>query len=112
MRNRFRRFPHNFHDGQLTDFSIGPRREISIRVRLDPVWNEQQERTVIVRFGAIVNMETVTSFFERIERPNDQNQAIDEVVGLVHLREKKEVILLDLSKSGSVEIQARNVTVA
>jgi hypothetical protein len=111
MSKQFRRFPYNFHDGQLIDFSIGPRREISLHVRLDPVWNEQQDRTVIIRFGGIVNMESVRSFFERIERPQNENHAIDEVIGLIHSREKRDVIVLDLQESGSIEIHTRNVTV-
>ncbi len=111
MSKQFRRFPYNFHDGHLIDFSIGPRREISIHVRLDPIWNERQERTVIVRFGGIVNMDAVTSFFGRIERPEDTTHAIDEVIGLIYLREKKDVVVLDLHKSGSVEIHTRNISI-
>ncbi len=107
----FRRFPFNFHDGQLRDFSIGPRSELTLHIALDPVWNEKQERTVLVRFGAIQNFEAVAAFFEKIERPRDPERSIAEVVGLVHSGVTKGVVIVDLSPCGSVEINSRHVTV-
>ncbi len=108
---RFRRFPYNFHDAQLIDFGIGPRHEVSIQVRLDPIWNERQARIVVVRFGAIRNMEAVAEFFGTIARPVDSDRSLDEVAGLAHHSRTKDVVILDLCHTGAIEIHSRNVTV-
>lgn len=107
----FRTFPFNFHDGQLRDFSVGPRKEVTLHIALDPVWNEKQERTVLVRFGAIQNFEAVAAFFDKVERPSDPYRSIAEVVGLVHSGVRKDAVIVDLSPCGSIEINSRNVTV-
>jgi hypothetical protein len=107
----FRSFPFNFHDGQLTDFSVGPRQEVTLHIALDPVWNQKQERTVLVRFGAIQNFDVVSAFFEKIERPTDRDRAIVEVIGLLHSGDRKDAVIVDLSPYGSVEIKSRHVTV-
>ena len=106
----FRTVPFVFHDGQLADFTIGPRREVSITVDLDPVWNPNQKRTVLVRFGAIRNMEVVQSFLERIVRPERADRYLDEVQDLEYDKDRKDVIHLHLTKNGSVEIETSNVT--
>lgn len=107
----FRRFPYNFHDGQLTDFRVGPRKEVTLEIALDPVWNQKQERTVLARFGGIKNFETVAAFFGKIERPSDTEHFIAEVVGLKHIGAKKDLVIVDLSPCGSIEIDSRHVTV-
>jgi hypothetical protein len=107
----FRTFPFNFHDGQLTNFSVGPRKEVTLHIALDRVWNQKQERTVLVRFGAIQNFEAVSAFFEKIDRPHDPERSIAEVVGLVHSGAKKDAVIVDLSPCGSIEINSRHVTV-
>jgi hypothetical protein len=108
----FRSFAFNFHDGQLTEFSVGPRREVTLHIALDPVWNQKEERTVLVRFGAIQNFESVSAFFEKVQRPREPGRAIAEVVGLVHAGDRKDSVIVDLSPYGSVEIKSRHVTVA
>jgi hypothetical protein len=107
----FRDFPFNFHDGQLTGLSIGPRSEVTLQVALDPVWNQNQERTVSVRFGAIRNYGEVAAFFGRIEPPKAAGRSIAEVIGLVHVGDRKDRVLVDLANHGSIEIQSRAVTV-
>ena len=107
----FRTFPFHFHDGQLTDFAVGPRHEVTLYIALDPVWNQKQERTVLVRFGAIQNFDEVTAFFEKIKRPADRDRSIAEVVGLVHSGDRKDSVIVDLSRIGSVEIRSRHITV-
>ncbi|MES2696813.1 MAG: hypothetical protein V4773_25320 [Verrucomicrobiota bacterium] len=107
----FRSLPFNFHDGQLTDFSVGPRQEVTIHIALDPVWNQKQERTVLLRFGAIRNFETVSAFFQKLQRPQQSDRSIAEVVGLIHSGDRKDAVILDLSPYGSVEIETRHVTV-
>lgn len=54
---------YNLHDSQIAQFSFGPRREITLTIVLDPVWNENQERTIKLRFSAIENLEAIQSFF-------------------------------------------------
>jgi hypothetical protein len=61
----FRSFPFNFHDGRLTDFSVGPRKEVTLHIALDSVWNQKQERTVLVRFGAIAYSGQTDQLFRR-----------------------------------------------
>ncbi len=107
----FRRFPYNFHDGQLMDFSLGPRQEAGLSIALDPVWNDGQSRMVRVRFGAIQNFHEVEAFLGKIKKPTDPDRSAAEVIGLVHSGSKKDRVLLDLEGYGSIEIQSRHLTI-
>ena len=46
---KFRSFKRNFHDGQLASFTLGPRRELTLEIALDPVWN----KSAFLSIGAI-----------------------------------------------------------
>jgi hypothetical protein len=50
-----------FHDAGLAGHRIGPRREITLKIQLDPVWNPGKSM-VKVRFGGIENLEEVEQF--------------------------------------------------
>jgi hypothetical protein len=98
----------NFHDSHLADFSIGPRKEVTLHIALNPMWNEKNEKTVVARFGAIENMEQVATFFQKVEQPSDRNRFIAEVVGLTE--PKKNVFVLELEWIGSVEIHSTKLS--
>lgn len=107
----FRKLPYNFHDSQLLDFCLGPRKEVTLEIALDPVWNEGVRRTVQVRLGAIQNFDEVTAYFGRIVRPKQSEWAMAEVIGLTHSGDRKDRVMLDLSPGGSVEVQSRHLDV-
>lgn len=104
----FRSFRNNYHDGQLESFQLGPRRELTISVDLDPVWNPTTP-FASVRFGGISNYEEIKDFMRALPEP-EPNGYIDEVVGLVFVGKGPNWVVLDLSRNGSMVVQARNVT--
>ncbi|MBL7998367.1 MAG: hypothetical protein JNL32_06995 [Candidatus Kapabacteria bacterium] len=54
---------YNLHDSHIAEFSFGPRREVTLTVALDPVWNINKPATIKLRFSAIENYEAVQSYF-------------------------------------------------
>ena len=102
----FRTLKHNYHDGQLRSFSIGPRNELTLDVHLDPVWNPGAASTARIRFGAIENLDEVKRFFERVAPPRSDGAFLAEVIGIAY--EQKAKWILDLSVYGSVPILAKH----
>lgn len=98
----------NFHDAQLADFSVGPRREVTLQIALDPVWNLKGAKSVVVRFGAIENMPEVTVYFEKLVRPSDPTRFVAEVDQLVL---KKGLARFELSGLGLLEIRSAKVVI-
>jgi len=97
----FRKLTYNCHDGRLVACKVGPERQVTLEIHLDPVWNPDGPPTVSVRFAAISNFEDVRRFFEQVQQSR-QHQALDEVVGIV-CREKGKWIV-DLARAGAVTI--------
>ncbi len=64
----------------------------------------------LIRLGAILNMDAVSAFFERIERPTDSNRFVDEIMALKYTADGK-AVRLELSNYGTVEIRSRKVTI-
>ena len=110
-----RELDHNFHDGCVYEFRLGPRRELALVVGLDPVWNPGGGR-IVIRFGGIENFDEVSEFFRKIERPNEQDAAIDQVdrmkcdTSLVSKGLRR--FTLELDHNGAVEIDCRTVTIS
>jgi hypothetical protein len=98
----------NFHDSQLADFSVGPRREVALHIVLDPVWNEKKEKRVVVRFGAIENMSEVVAYFERLQKPADAGLFVAEVERFVVARS---AATLELASVGMLQIQSKKVVI-
>ena len=55
---------YNYHDGWLAGSTIGPRREVTLRIMLDSVWNDDKELAVDIRFGGIENYDVVAEYCE------------------------------------------------
>ncbi len=98
----------NFHDSHLSDFTVGPRQELSLKVALDPVWNPKSKGEVVVRMGAVENFATVRSFFEKITRPPEPEFYIAEIVRFES--SARGAFLLELDGVGSVEIRSAKLT--
>ena len=96
----------NFHDGQLEAVEFGPRREVTLSVRLDPVWNGGDARVQRLQLSAVENYEEVRAFFARATAP-DAERPIAEVIGVV--RAADGVVGLDLTRLGYVEVRTRKV---
>jgi hypothetical protein len=102
----FRNLSHNYHDGQLSSFAIGPRNEVTLDIHLDAVWNRVGPSSGRIRFGAIENMEEVKTFFEGIPSPGADSAFLAEVIGIIY--EHKAKWILDLAEIGSVVIKAKH----
>lgn len=103
-----RRLPLNaeYHDGAVETVEAGPRREVVLTVRLDPVWNNGDDSTRRLHFSAIRNFDEVAAFFRRAS-PAPEGGCVDEVVGIVLVSEG--VIGVDLARLGYVEIRGAKV---
>jgi hypothetical protein len=105
----FRAFRHNFHDSQLVGFRLGPRRELTLEIALDPVWNKAGPPSASVRFGGIENFDDVASFFHALPPPR-RDAYVAEIIGLRYPGDGPNWVVLDLSGHGHIRIQSRHVT--
>ena len=102
-----KRFLHSYHDGALIAASIGPRREVSLVIRLDPVWNDGVDKECTVRLGAIQNFEDVAAFVRTLRAPDHPGAYID---GVLHLGWTAEGnVRFELATHGFVEISRPKV---
>ncbi len=109
MTNRIPRLPLDaeYHDGQLEAVELGERRDVTLTIRLDPVWNGGQSPSRRIRFSGIENYDAVRAFFAKMpERPR-ADASLDEVVALV--QPAKDRIGLDLARLGYIELQGAKV---
>src|SRR6186997_2368785 len=93
---KFRSFRHNFHDGHLANFTLGPRRELTLEIALDPVWNKEAPSSAFVRFGGIGNFDEVAAFFRALPEPRQADESIAEVISLHYAEDEKGCAVLDL----------------
>jgi len=94
---------HEYHDVSVEKIDLGPRREVVLHVRLDPVWNNGDSSVRRLHFSAIQNFDEIEAFFAASTVPNTPDAAIDEVIGIV--QPQKRVIGLDLARLGYVEFR-------
>jgi hypothetical protein len=96
-----------YHDGAVEAVEAGPRREVALTVRLDPVWNNGDDSTRRLHFSAIENFDEVAAFFRQASSAPEGGGCVDEVVGIVLV--SKGVIGVDLARLGYVEIRGAKV---
>jgi hypothetical protein len=103
------RFPLNaeYHDGVVEAIELGPRREVILTVRLDPVWNNGDGTTRRLHFSAIQNFDEVSGFFGRAGPVHEGAKCVDEILGIV--RVAKGVIGIDLDHLGYLELRGAKV---
>lgn len=106
----FRSFRHNFHDGWLAAFTLGPRRELTLEIALDRVWNKDAASSVSVRLGGIGNYEEVALFFHALPKSRPPYGFIAEVIGLNYTGKGPNWVVLDLAAIGHIEIQSKHIT--
>jgi hypothetical protein len=109
MSKRAPRLPleHEYHDGAVVRIEIGPRREVVLHVRLDPVWNDGDESVRRLQFSAIENFDEVAAFFARHLPPPPPNAMVDEVVAV--MQPAKRVVGVELSHLGYIELHGAKV---
>ena len=105
---KFRSFRHNYHDGQLASFTLGPRQELTLEIALDPVWNKTR-LSVSVRFWGIENFDEVAAFFLALPPPSCPDAFIAEVIGLLYLGQGPNWVVIDLASHGHIRIQSHHV---
>ena len=106
----FLSFRHHFHDAHLASFTLGPRRELTVEIALDPVWNKEGPSSVSVRFGGIENYDEVASFFRALPQPERTDVHIAEVMGLRYVLERPNSVVIDLAGQNPLKIQSSHVT--
>jgi hypothetical protein len=109
MLRHTRRLPLDaeYHDGVVEAVEVGPRREVVLVVRLDPVWNGGDESTRRLHFSAIDNFDEVATFFRQGSPGPGGAGYVDEVVGIVLISQG--IIGVDLARLGYVEIRGAKV---
>ena len=107
---KFRSFKHNFHDGQLASFTLGPRRELKLAIALDPLWNKEAPSSTSVLLGGIENFAQVASFFRALPPPPRPDAYIAEVIGLQYLGGGANWGVVDPAAHGHMIIRSHHVT--
>lgn len=94
---------HEYHDGVLVGIELGPRREVVLHVRLDPVWNAGQGHVQRLHLSAIQNFDDVAAFFRRAPSLGDPGAEVplDEVLAIV--QPAKRVVGVAFDRLGYVE---------
>ena len=103
-----RSFKHNFHDAYLEAFELGPRREVTLKIALDPILNNR--KFTVFRLGGVENFETVAGYFRRLPIPESSDRFIAPITELKFLEGGKNWVVLELSEYGRVSIQAGKLT--
>lgn len=108
MSKHARRLPLNaeYHDGVVEAVDVGPRREVIITVRLDPVWNNGDGSTRRLHFSAIQNFGEVAAFFRRAS-PAEGGGFVDEVIGIVLV--SNGIIGIEFDSLGYIELRGAKV---
>lgn len=88
------RLLNNYHDARLESVAIGPRRELTLFIHLDPVWNATILQDAVVRFGSIANFDEVERFFSNLHC-DPARDCISEVYRLEPLEKGRWVIDLE-----------------
>jgi len=60
----------NYRDAHIERFALGPHRDLTLFLQLDPASNPSIAQHAVVRFGAIVNYEEVAAFFSAMAASN------------------------------------------
>lgn len=102
-------FSHNFHDGLLMGFTIGPRRELTLEIVLDPVWNGGAAPAVSVRFGGIENFEEVAAWFRFLPQPRRPDQSLGGIDSLKFAEQGRGRVILEVGGHPVIEIRCANV---
>jgi len=96
-----------YHDGVVEALELGPRREVLLSVRLDPVWNNGDASIRRIHFSAIQNFDEVSAFFGKALPGNRGAPFVDEILAIV--RVAKNVIGIELDHLGYVELHGAKV---
>ncbi len=104
MIENYTRFPFRaeYHDGVVEGIDLGPRREVVLTVRLDPVWNNGDSTSRRLHFSAIENFSEVSSFFGRATP-----EYVDEILGIALVA--RGVIGIELDRLGYIELRGAKV---
>jgi hypothetical protein len=108
------KLPYNFHDAGVASILVGPRREITLVVRLDDP-DQPPHQVIYIRFGGITNFSEVVSFIERVPLPKTPDAYWTTIETLdydtqEHPRHHSLVFMLVLDGVGQVRIRCRNIT--
>jgi hypothetical protein len=104
---RLPRLLNDYHDAQLERVAIGPRRELTLFIHLDPVCNPSILEYAVVRFGSIDNFEEVERYFSAL-RWDPARDFITEVSRLEPVQRGRWV--LDLDGYEEIEIRTTRCT--
>ena len=103
----FRKLNNNYHDSHLVRYKLGPRKELSLNIHLDSVWNKDAAEVVVVRFGGIKNYEFVKEKMETLVS-SSATDFICEIVGIIY--EHKGKWIIDLDEYGSILVESSKCT--
>ena len=92
---------YTYHDSQLEGCDFGPRRELRMSLRLDPVWNPHAPDVVTLHFSSIDNFAVVHAFFSKVVAASLREPLAD-VIGLDAIA--KGTWVVDLAAHGAVTI--------
>ena len=95
---------YNFHDSHLKAFSLGPRRELTLVIALNPMANPGAVTEIAIRFGAIRNFEEVRARFGKLSLPEQDDRYIEEIVRLEQVSKGQWVFQLENGEP--IEIQS------
>jgi len=96
---------HNYHDAQLQRVRFEERR-IVFETSLDGHWNKDCPQKAQLIFETVHNLEEIKTLFGAVGRQSLVDVA-DEIIGVAKL--SKTCYIIDLHRTGAVEIDCRHV---
>jgi len=99
-------FEYEYHDSNLEKVEIGPRRELNLKIHLDPIWNKGRDRNIKLSFRGIDNLETVKQFFKDYLTVRPKTTSfLDTIDGIT--KEGKNEYVIELDRIGRLTIKCK-----
>jgi hypothetical protein len=107
-RSRLKPYPlkSNYHDGQLEHIDFSVPGQVTLSVRLDPVWNGGDARVQRLQLSEVKNFDEVSAFFARASSAGTAS-SMATVIGVVEAGDG--MLGLDFTELGYVTVRTRVV---
>lgn len=100
------RFKYNYHDSNVDNVEIGLRREMNLKIYLNPIMNKGKDGVVNLSFRGIDNLDTVKDFVEKYLKTKPAPSAfVGRIDGLRKIEGNDYVI--DFDNVGSLTVKCK-----
>jgi hypothetical protein len=100
---------YNYHDAHVSGFKIGPRREFTLTVHLDPFLNKEIAGAIRLSFRGIHNLDTISAFVTLHLKPRQKPNAFIVRIDAIEKTDKN-TYRITFDHIGQLEIRGKGHT--